>query len=144
MSVQCSFYNKFIMSWTSMFNEATFREILFPSSSNVNDYVAHIYVTHDYIVHDMIYLLYYKDIQFTILLGCYYFKVLNPLIIFCQNSFCLWNARQAVSNLNRRKLMHSKFLPYLWTIYFWAMHFGILFNWFTPLYTECEDISTKI
>ena len=139
MSVQCSFYNKFIMSWTSMFNEATFREILFPSSSNVNDYVAHIYVTHDYVVHDMIYLLYYKDIQFTILLGCYYFKVLNPLIIFCQNSF-----RQAVSNLNRRKLMHSKFLPYLWTIYFWAMHFGILFNWFTPLHTECEDISTKI
>ena len=25
-----------------MFNEATFREILLPSSGNVNDYVAHI------------------------------------------------------------------------------------------------------
>ena len=30
------------MSRTSMFNEATFQEILLPSLSNVNDYVAHI------------------------------------------------------------------------------------------------------
>ena len=30
------------MSWTSMFKWATFREILLPSSGNVNDYVAHI------------------------------------------------------------------------------------------------------
>ena len=29
-------------SWTSMFNQATFQEIHFPSSGNLNDYVAHI------------------------------------------------------------------------------------------------------
>ena len=32
LSVQCSWYNKFIMSWTSMFNKATFWGILLPSS----------------------------------------------------------------------------------------------------------------
>ena len=31
MSVQCSYYNKFIMPWTSMFNEATFQAILLTS-----------------------------------------------------------------------------------------------------------------
>ena len=35
-------YDKFITSCTSMFKWATFREILLPSSGNVNDYVAHI------------------------------------------------------------------------------------------------------
>ena len=33
----------FITSWTIMFNEATFREMLLPSLGNDNDYVAHIY-----------------------------------------------------------------------------------------------------
>ena len=32
LSVQYPWYNKFIMSWTSMFKWATFREILLPSS----------------------------------------------------------------------------------------------------------------
>ena len=40
--IKTKLYNKFIMSWTSMFKWATFREILLPSSGNVNDYVAHI------------------------------------------------------------------------------------------------------
>ena len=35
-------YNKLIKSWTSMFNEVIFREILFPSSDNVTNYVVHI------------------------------------------------------------------------------------------------------
>ena len=34
MSAQCSQYNNFIMSWASMVNEATFREILLPSSGD--------------------------------------------------------------------------------------------------------------
>ena len=35
-------YVKFITPRTSMFNEATFQEILLPSPSSVNDYVMHI------------------------------------------------------------------------------------------------------
>lgn len=36
LSFQCS--NKFVISWTSMFNDATFLELL-PLSDKVNDYV---------------------------------------------------------------------------------------------------------
>ena len=35
------------MSWSSIFNDATFQEILLPSSGNVNDYITHILRTYE-------------------------------------------------------------------------------------------------
>ena len=42
-SANVSEWNKFIMSWTSMLNEAEFWNILLPSSASVNYYVVHSY-----------------------------------------------------------------------------------------------------
>ena len=40
---QYSFHNKFITPWTSMFSDDTFREMLFLSSGNADDYMVHVY-----------------------------------------------------------------------------------------------------
>ena len=40
------YYNRFITSWTSMFNEVTFREILLPSSRSIYRNVASLNILH--------------------------------------------------------------------------------------------------